>query len=97
MISLIDVIGWAGSAAVVSAYGLLSNNILEGKSAIYQLLNLVGGICLVINTIYYRAYPSTFVNIVWSVIAILALMQERRFLIGKGNREHTIKAYKERP
>ena len=71
--SLIDIIGWIGSASVVIAYALLSNNKLVSSSLTYQLLNLLGGICLVINTFYHAAYPSTLVNVVWAVIAISTL------------------------
>ena len=73
--SYIDIFGWIGSAAVVTAYALISLNKLNSKSRVYQLLNLVGSVCLVVNTAYYRAYPSTFVNIVWLVIAASALVR----------------------
>ena len=70
---IINLIGWTGSAAVIAAYILVSLNRLRGDSAAYQLLNLVGGIFLIVNTIYFGAYPSTFVNGVWVCIAIFAL------------------------
>jgi hypothetical protein len=73
--SYIDIFGWIGSAAVITAYALISLNKLNGRSRIYQLLNLAGSVCLVFNTAYYRAYPSTFVNIVWLVIAASALIR----------------------
>ena len=73
--SYIDIVGWIGSAAVVSAYALISLNKLNSRSRVYQVLNLVGSMGLVVNTAYYRAYPSTFVNIVWLVIATLALVR----------------------
>jgi hypothetical protein len=70
----VDLIGWAGSLCVLSAYGLLSMHKLTAHSAIYQALNILGSICLIINTVFYFAYPSTFVNIVWLLIAIFALI-----------------------
>ena len=70
---VIDFVGWVGSGAVVSAYALLANNWLRSNSRTYQLLNLIGGLGLVINTIHYRAFPSTFVNIIWTIIAVSAL------------------------
>lgn len=73
--SYIDIVGWIGSAAVVSAYALISLNKLNSRSRVYQVLNLVGSVGLVVNTAYYRAYPSTFVNIVWLVIAAFALVR----------------------
>ena len=74
----IDIFGWAGSAAVVTAYALVSLNRVDGASRLYQLLNLIGSVGLAINTAYYRAYPSTLVNIVWLFIAALALIRISR-------------------
>jgi hypothetical protein len=71
---LIDITGWAGSVMVLIAYGLLSMHKLTANSKFYQSLNILGSACLIINTIFYRAFPSTFVNIVWLIIALIALV-----------------------
>jgi len=70
---LIDITGWAGSIMVLVAYGLLSMHKVTANSKLYQFLNILGSICLIVNTIFYRAYPSTFVNIAWMIIAFIAL------------------------
>ena len=70
---LIDVLGWVGSVEVIAAYGLNSFQRISSNSALFQTLNLTGGIFLIINTVYYGAYPSTFINIVWVFIALPAL------------------------
>lgn len=75
MIPYVDILGWIGSAAVVTAYALISLHKTTGGSRLYQVLNLVGSVGLVVNTAYYRAYPSTFVNLVWLVIAAFALVK----------------------
>lgn len=72
---LIDIIGWAGSVAVVLAYALLSMDKLTSRSLLYQWLNIAGSICLIINTAVHYAYPSTFVNIIWLIIAALAIVK----------------------
>lgn len=69
----IDILGWVGGAEVILAYGLVSNNKLDSGSQYYQWLNLTGAIFLIINTIYYGAYPSTFINLVWVIIAMVSL------------------------
>ncbi len=69
----IDVVGWAGAALLLVAYGLVSARKVTGGSAAYQLLNLGGSILLMANTAYYGAYPSTFVNVIWLLIATGAL------------------------
>lgn len=75
---LIDIIGWIGSIEVIAAYGLNSYQKIKSDSLFFQLLNLTGGIFLIINTLYYCAYPSTFINIVWVVIASVALFKIAR-------------------
>jgi hypothetical protein len=70
----INLIGWIGSAAVLLAYALVSSKRVQGDSVAYQVLNLFGSVCLLINTIYWGAYPSSFVNIVWTGIALFALI-----------------------
>jgi hypothetical protein len=80
---LIDVIGWIGAVAILVAYALVSTRKLEGTSTPYQLLNLAGGACLIVNTIYYKAYPSTFVNLVWAGIAIYTIV---RYGVGRRGR-----------
>jgi hypothetical protein len=73
--TLVNVIGWAGSVAVLAAYLLVSTNRLKGDSVPYQLLNLFGSVFLMTNTIYMGAYPSSFVNLVWLFIAIFAIVR----------------------
>jgi hypothetical protein len=75
---LIDVTGWAGAIALLAAYGLVSARKLEGDSIRYQVLNLLGGGLLILNSFYYGAYPSVGVNVVWIAIAILTLLGGRR-------------------
>jgi len=75
---IVNVIGWVGSFCVLTAYGLLSIHRLSSRSVIYQTLNVAGSIFLVINTYFFHAYPSTFVNIVWLIIAIFALINIRK-------------------
>ncbi len=71
----INLIGWIGSAAVIIAYLLVSINRVKSDTAIYQILNLIGGVFLIVNTIYWGAYPSSFVNLVWVGIALSSLVR----------------------
>ncbi|HEY6243973.1 MAG TPA: hypothetical protein VIX17_08510 [Pyrinomonadaceae bacterium] len=72
---LINIVGWSGSVAVVAAYSLISLQKLRSDSKVYQWLNLIGSVGLAINTAYFRAYPSTVVNVVWLLIACSALVR----------------------
>ena len=72
---IINILGWIGSIGVVAAYGLNSYQKIKSDSIAFQLLNLTGAILLIINSIYKQAYPFTFINSVWSVIAIVAIIE----------------------
>ena len=69
----IDILGWLGALVVVAAYSLISYGSVDGRSPIYQTLNLIGSILLIVNTAWHRAWPSSVVNLVWVGIAIGAL------------------------
>ena len=71
---LINILGWIGSIAVVAAYGLNSYQKIKSDSLIFQFLNLIGAILLIINSIYKQVYPFTFINSVWTVIAVVAIV-----------------------
>jgi drug/metabolite transporter (DMT)-like permease len=73
-----DAIGWAGAAALLVAYAMVSSKKLEGNSTAYQFLNIVGSLLLAANTIFYRAYPSSFVNLIWMGIAVFSIATRRR-------------------
>ncbi|HRJ29060.1 MAG TPA: hypothetical protein PLV21_09690 [Cyclobacteriaceae bacterium] len=72
---LIDIIGWIGSVMVIAAYGLNSYQKIKSDSLVFLLLNMVGGVFLIIYSVYYTAYANTFINVVWVIIAIPAIVQ----------------------
>lgn len=71
---LINILGWIGSIEVVAAYALNSSQKIKSDSMTFQMLNLTGAIFLIINSIYKEAYPFTFINTVWALIAIVAIL-----------------------
>jgi len=75
--TLIDIVGWVGAVALLTAYIFVSTRRMEGDSASYQLLNLGGSGFLMVNSFFYGAYPSSIVNIVWISIAIFALFKKK--------------------
>ena len=74
---LIELTGWAGAAAVLVAYGLVSTERVTSRSWIYQLLNICGALGLVINSTWYGAIPSAVVNVIWIGIGVYALTAKR--------------------
>ena len=74
---LIDIIGWVGVVAILIAYIMVSTKKLEGNSAPYQVLNLIGGVLLMVSSAYYGAFPSVGVNVVWVITAVVILNRGR--------------------
>ena len=71
--NIIDILGWAGTILYLVAYGLISAKKVEGDSWVYQGLNIIAGVFLIINTFYLRAYPSAGLNLALVGIAILTI------------------------
>lgn len=67
---LIEVVGWLGAGMLVLAYGLVSYGYVRSSGVIYQSLNLLGSVFLIINTAWHGAWPSSALNVVWAVIAV---------------------------
>jgi hypothetical protein len=74
--TLIDLVGWIGAATLLAAYFLVSTKRVGGDAIIYQTMNLIGSVCLIVNTLFYGAYPSSGVNLVWMGIAIYAIASQ---------------------
>jgi len=74
---LIDLLGWSGALLLLGAYACVSFRKLRADGALYQIINGVGSCFLVVNTIYYHAFPSAFVNVVWIGIAVSAGIRMR--------------------
>lgn len=74
---LVDIVGWTGSLFVVGVYALNVAGKLKSTSLIYLWANIVGSICLVVNTYYMGAYPSTGVNIIWILIAFWGIFSRK--------------------
>ncbi len=74
---LVDIIGWIGAITVLIAYALVSTRKMEGDSIAYQLINVIGSLFLLINSLFYRAYPVFGVNVAWVGIGIYAIARKK--------------------
>lgn len=72
---LIDILGWIGSVLLIAAYALNSYQKIRSDSYTFLLLNIVAGIFLIIYSWYYTAFANTFINVVWVIIAVPALIK----------------------
>lgn len=70
---LIDILGWTGSILYLLAYALVSMKKAEGDSLLYQGLNIIAGVLLVVYTLSLGAYATTGLNAVWIAIGLLTL------------------------
>jgi len=73
MAFVINVSGWIGVAALLAAYWLVSTQKMTGDSRAFQGLNLVGAVLVLMNSLYYGAYPSVGVNAAWIAIGVYTL------------------------
>lgn len=70
-----EIVGWYGTVAIVGAYALSSFNIVSSQSFIYQVLNVTGAIGIVIISLRKKTYQPAILNIVWTVIGLVALLK----------------------
>jgi phosphatidylserine synthase len=70
---LINILGWIGSVLYLLAYALVSMKKAEGDSVLYQGMNIVAGVMLVIYTLSLGAYATTGLNVVWVAIGLFTL------------------------
>ena len=70
---VIEFLGWTGSILYVLAYALVSAKKTEGDSLLYQRMNILAGLLLVIYTLYLGAYATTGLNAVWVAIGLFTL------------------------
>jgi len=73
---VIEILGWLGSVLVILAYALNINKKLDSDSLLYYFLNITGSSLLIINTLYHHAIPSMMVNVVWVLIAVVAIFKK---------------------
>jgi hypothetical protein len=74
---IVEFLGWFGAVTVLAGYILFSTGRLP-NGPLYQLFNLVGGLAVAINVAAHHAIPSTIVNGIWAVVAVVVLVRMGR-------------------
>ncbi|MCL2451354.1 hypothetical protein FWD20_00495 [Candidatus Saccharibacteria bacterium] len=69
-----DVLGWIGALSLVSAYILVSSDVVSAQSYLYQTLNIIGGSGLLVLALIRKAYPSAATNTMWVVVGVIAIV-----------------------
>jgi hypothetical protein len=70
-----EALGWYGTFAILLAYALVSLGIISSQTFIYQILNGTGALGIVYISFKKRAYQPGILNIIWSIIALIALIK----------------------
>lgn len=75
---LVHVIGTGGAICVLAAYFLVSAGRVTSSSVPFQLINLIGAGLLTTYALILRGWSLVFLNAIWAVIAIVALVRISR-------------------
>jgi multidrug transporter EmrE-like cation transporter len=76
--TLIEIFGWYGTAAIILAYALVGFSVVEPTTISYQVLNGTGALGVALVSFYKRTYQPGVLNVVWIIIAIMAMMNVAR-------------------
>ncbi len=71
----LETIGWYGVFAILTAYILVSFQIIQSNTVIFQVLNFTGAIAIIVDAYNDKNYQPVVLNIIWAVIAFLALLR----------------------
>jgi hypothetical protein len=66
-------IGWLGVILCTAGYLLLSMKVIKAESRSFQLLNIIGGLCLVATAVDSNDMPNAVANLLWMFIGVYAL------------------------
>jgi hypothetical protein len=67
------IIAWTGAVFFLTSYSLLTFKKLTASNTLYQLLNVLGAVCLAISTFSTRDYASFSTNTLWMAIGLWGL------------------------
>ncbi len=90
--STITIIGWLGFIFCTVAYLLLNLKVLRFDHPIYQLLNVIGGVGLVISALYFDDAPNLAANGVWVLIALFGVARYSKALFKSRSRDRITNA-----
>jgi lipid-A-disaccharide synthase-like uncharacterized protein len=75
---VIEGIGIIGAVGVLIAYGLNSYQKIRSDSPAFYWLNFTGGLLLIIYSIYKEAWANMIINVVWVLVAVIAITRIAR-------------------
>lgn len=72
---ILELIGWMGAAASLSAFSLNSLNRIGSQSATYLILNVIGCFFLILYAVFKKAHASWVLNSIWLLMTLVALLK----------------------
>jgi hypothetical protein len=72
---MVDVAGWLAALLILGGYALLTAGKVNARTPAYQWMNVLGAIGFVINSGYFKAWPSAVLNVIWAGIGVVALIR----------------------
>ena len=66
--------GWVGVIAIFAAYAGLNFRLIVADELNYQLLNLVGGLLILVDAWIDRNYQPVALNALWALVALIAII-----------------------
>lgn len=70
-----EVIGWSGAFASLSAFSLNTLNVIGSQSIQYLVLNILGCGFLIVYAFSKKAHASWVLNSIWLLMTIVALVR----------------------
>ncbi|WP_188778521.1 CBU_0592 family membrane protein [Marmoricola endophyticus] len=77
VLSFASALGWAGALGTVVAYALVSQKVLSATSRTFQATNAAAAAMLTVSALAHDSLPSAAANVVWVLIALVALVRSR--------------------
>jgi hypothetical protein len=68
------VLSWIGVLIILGAYILNVFGLVETKSVIYLLANVVGSVFILGHAFHRRDYQPAILNIIWAAVALINLV-----------------------
>jgi hypothetical protein len=73
----VELFGWIGSVAVLTAYGLHTNNVIEEENNKYiiDIINIFGSLNIGVILVLRKVWSLLFIEVVWIVLSVISFIK----------------------
>lgn len=75
---LYDIVGLMGVSSILVAYLLLQSGKLSSNTYLFQLMNLLGALCIIISLMHFWNFSSFVIEICWLGISLWGIWKVYR-------------------